>query len=161
MYEIYTDGSSRSNGYDNARGGYGFVILRDGQKIAEYSQQVTGATNQQMELMAAISALNYLEQYISKGFFECTLYSDSAYLINCKTQSWYKAWEANGWVTSARKPVMNQALWKQLIPYFDSGRVNFRKVKGHTGNQDWNDYVDKLATAAADGTCVNNRSEEE
>lgn len=157
MFEIYTDGSSRSNGYDNARGGYAFVILKDGEKIVEYSKCEKGATNQQMELMAAISALNYLDSMIADGFFDCTLYSDSAYLINCKTQGWYRNWETNGWKTASSTPVANQTYWKQLIPYFDSGRIKFRKVKGHTGNKDWNDYVDKLATAAADGKEVDGR----
>ena len=160
MYEIYTDGSSRSNGYDNARGGYAFVILKDGNLVMEHSCQLNGVTNQQMELMAAISALHHLDELLTDGFYDCILYSDSAYLINCKTQSWYKKWETSGWKNSAGQPVANQQLWKDLIPYFDSGRVNFRKVKGHTGKKDWNDYVDKLATAAADGKSVSRRIDE-
>lgn len=150
MYEIYTDGSSRSNGYDGARGGYGFVILKDGEKIYEHSKGEFGVTNQQMELLAAISALSYLTQYDDSGFFDCTVYSDSAYLVNCWKNSWYKNWLVNGWKNSRGEPVANQKYWKDLIPYFDNHNYHFVKVKGHSGKKDWNDYVDKLATAAAD-----------
>ena len=150
MYEIYTDGSTRGNGMEGAYGGYAFVILKDGEKIYEFSRHEDRTTNQQMELMAAISALTYLDN-MTGGFFDCTLYSDSAYLINCKNQSWYRIWETNGWRTSTGKDVANQTFWEKLIPFFNNSRIKFRKVRGHTGNKDWNDYVDKLAVGATNG----------
>lgn len=77
-----------------------------------------------------------------------TIYSDSAYIINCITQKWYKKWQTNGWRNSKKEPVANRELWERLIPYFENPRFSFEKVKGHSGEKDWNDYVDRLAVEA-------------
>lgn len=143
MYEIYCDGSARNNGYSNAVGACAFVILKDGDKIKEGVIVRDGATNQQMELMAAIMALEaFTEQ---SGI---TIYTDSAYLHNCRQQRWYRNWQKNGWHNAKKQPVANRELWEKLIPYFEDERYQFKKVAGHNGVQ-WNEYVDNLAQDAS------------
>lgn len=144
MITIYTDGACCNNGKSDAIGGWGFVILEDGIKKLEGNGKKVNTTNQQMELLAAISAL---ESYDFPPICDVTIYSDSAYLINCKNQNWYKTWFRNGWKNSKKQPVANINLWKLLIPYFDDARFTFKKVHGHSGNQ-WNEYVDTLAVRA-------------
>lgn len=144
MITIYTDGACSNNGSKNAIGGWGFVILDSGAKMCENSGKEIGATNQQMELMAVIAALKSCD---FAPLCDVTIYSDSAYLINCKNQNWYKSWEHNGWKNSKKQPVANIQLWKELIPYFDDPRFTFKKVNGHSGNH-WNEYVDNLAVQA-------------
>ena len=102
-----------------------------------------------MELTAAISALK--SGYVTIGLkvgHEVELYSDSAYLINCYTQGWWKNWEKNGWKNSKREPVANQDLWEQLIPFFKNKQIKWIKTKGHA-NDKWNNYVDDLAVKAS------------
>ena len=101
-----------------------------------------------MELIAAINACKAFDEI--DNFGTVTIYSDSAYLINCRNQNWWRAWQCNGWRNSKKEPVANQELWEQLIPYFEKPtKYNFVKVKGHNGDKSlkayWNDVVDKMA----------------
>ncbi|MDB5083381.1 MAG: ribonuclease [Bacilli bacterium] len=136
--EIYTDGACSGN---PGPGGWAAVLFH-----GEYTKELSGGervtTNQQMELRAAIEGLKLLKQPC-----EVTLYSDSAYLINCFQQKWYVNWERNGWVNSKKEPVANQELWKELLHYYRYHQVNFSKVKGHAGIQ-WNERCDQLAREA-------------
>ena len=146
MYEIYTDGATSGNGKANAPGGWAYVILKNGRLVSQNSGAEVGTTNQRMELTAALRACEEIDAM--DGFATVRLYSDSAYLINCFKQSWWKSWRANGWKNSKKEPVANQDLWERLIYFFmKAPGYDFIKVKGHAGNQ-YNEMVDTLAVRA-------------
>ena len=152
MFEVYTDGATTGNGKANAPGGWAYVILKDGSLVAQDSGGEIGTTNQRMELTAALNACREVERM--DAFAKVRIYSDSAYLVNCWKQNWWRAWLVNGWKNSKKQPVANEDLWRGLIPFFEKvpNGYDFVKVKGHAGNETvhgyWNDYVDKLAVAA-------------
>ena len=138
----YTDGSA-----SKSRSGYGFVILVDDEKIYEGAGTgATGTTNQQMELAAVIEALDWINNNcdIDDGSI-ITIYSDSAYIINCYTDKWYVNWMSNGWKNSKGEDVANILSWRYLIKYFQKPNYDFQKVKGHSGHV-YNELADKLAT---------------
>ena len=146
IYEIFCDGATSGNGKADAPGGWAYVILKDGHIVSQNSGCEKGTTNQRMELTAALEACKEIDAM--DGFATVKLYSDSAYLINCFKQNWWKAWRANGWRNSKKEPVANQDLWEQLITYFmRTPGYDFIKVPGHAGNE-WNEYVDKMAVGA-------------
>lgn len=149
-YEIYTDGSMKSNGidYTSGDGGWAFVVVRDSQIIYEDSGSQANTTNQKMELTAAIKGLEYIET-IRKVGEEVVVYSDSAYLINCFLKEWYKTWMKNGWMNAKKEPVANKDLWMRLIPFFKHLKYNFEKVKGHADNY-FNNICDRKAQEAAE-----------
>jgi ribonuclease HI len=140
---IYTDGASRGN---PGPGGWGAVVLVDG-----YAMELAGAakkaTNNQMELEAVISVLSDSGAKAHKG--PVVVHSDSAYVINGLT-SWMYGWEKKGWVTMAKTPVENKAMWVMALElakeYGD--RLTFTKVSGHAGDL-YNERCDELAVAAA------------
>lgn len=145
--EIYTDGACDKNPGGN--GGWAAILVANGELIEKWCGYEFETTNQRMELTAAITGLK--ETYIwledKNEFLDISLYSDSAYLINCVNQHWYVNWERNGWYNSKKEPVANRDLWEKLVPYFNTALVQFKKVKGHDGNQ-WNEFVDGLAVSA-------------
>ncbi|GED68591.1 ribonuclease H [Brevibacillus reuszeri] len=136
--QIYTDGACSGN---PGPGGWGAVMMY-GQHIKEMSGAEPNTTNNRMELQAAISALTSLKEAC-----KVTLYSDSAYLVNCFKQGWFKGWLKNGWKNSKGQPVENQDLWKELLRLMDIHQVEYVKVKGHADNK-WNNRCDELATGA-------------
>ena len=136
--QIYTDGACSGN---PGPGGWGAVLMY-GQHIKEMSGAEPNTTNNRMELQAAISALSSLKEAC-----KVTLYSDSAYLVNCFKQGWYKGWLKNGWKNSKGQPVEIQDLWKELLRLMDIHQVEYVKVKGHADNK-WNNRCDELATGA-------------
>ena len=137
---IYTDGGCRGN---PGIGGWG-VWLRYG----DYDKKLKGAeintTNNQMELMAAIQAL----EAIKSSEITIELHTDSKYVMNGINQ-WIKAWKNKNWKTAAKKPVKNVKLWKRLDALNQKHQVNWHWVKGHSGNKG-NDMADKLANQAMD-----------
>ena len=146
MYEIYTDGATSGNGKADAPGGWAYIIIKDGRIVSQNSGAEVGTTNQRMELTAALKACQEIEAL--DGFATVKLYSDSAYLINCYRQNWWKSWRCNGWRNSKKEPVANQDLWGKLIFFFmKAPGYDFIKIKGHAGNF-WNEEVDKLAVRA-------------
>jgi len=153
MYEIYTDGAVSGNGKSSAPGGWAYVILRDGMMIAQDSGGEVGTTNQRMELTAALNACKEVEKM--DAFARVRIYSDSAYLVNCWKQNWWRAWQANGWKNSKKQPVANPDLWMGLIPFFEKtpNGYDFIKVQGHQTHNDsqnayWNNIVDGMAVRA-------------
>lgn len=132
---IYTDGACSGN---PGPGGWGAVLLY-GDNRKELSGSERNTTNNRMELMAAINALEALK-------VKCLvdLYTDSAYLCNAFTQNWIVNWQRNGWVTTAKKPVENKDLWEKLISLSKIHSINWIKVKGHAENE-LNNYCDMLA----------------
>lgn len=153
-YNVYTDGSCTKS-----RSGWGFVVASEN-NVELYSssgKMPTGTTNQACELMAAIQACRAILD--DEPCATYNIYSDSAYLVNCYQDQWYKNWINNGWVNSKKEPVANKELWIQLIPFFNNPNFNFIKVKGHAGNP-FNEKADKLATGMiSDNTSADLTSE--
>ena len=154
--KIYTDGSCKGNGTKNSRGGWAYVCLdKDEKMISSGSGGVNNTTNNRMELLAILNAIKYAEEVAERTrIIFCEIYTDSAYFHNCVKQKWYVNWQSNGWLTSKKTEVLNKDLWEQLIPYFNDSRFEFFKVKGHTGKQDWNDKVDRMAQNAANNCII-------
>lgn len=145
--EAYTDGSTKNNGLIGSVGGWAYVIINN-DIIYSDSDYIHDATNQRMELYAAIKACEYLDNNYG-GFDSFTIYSDSAYLINCANDKWYNRWLENDWKSYTNKPIGNKDLWLRLIPFFEDYRFTFIKVKGHS-NVKFNNFADKLAQNAAE-----------
>ncbi len=145
---IYTDGAARGN--PDGPGGYGavieFVDSKGQTHVKELSQGYIKTTNNRMELMAAIRAIEAL-----KPGCDILLYSDSKYLVDAFNQHWLDSWQKNNWKKSDKKPVLNQDLWKALLAAISvQNSVRFSWVKGHDGHVQ-NERCDELATTAADG----------
>lgn len=153
-YKIYCDGAASKNGQINSYGGWSYIIITNNSEedlIYSSSGAEKNATNQQMELTAALHAcerahtsLHVYDDFYSSSF---EIYSDSAYLINCYKDKWWVNWESNGWLNAKKQPVANKELWEQLIPFFKNKNFSFHKVVGHSGNK-WNEVVDKMAVNA-------------
>lgn len=152
--KVYTDGATSKNGYDGAKGGFAFIVL-EGDKIVGAgrgtNQRNEVPTNQRMELWAAIGGCNNALSRLGDEEGDIRIYSDSAYLVNCYSQGWWRKWVKNGWINSKKEPVKNQDLWERLIPHFERKNVHFIKVKGHTGKEDYNAIVDQMAVEACGG----------
>ena len=131
---IWTDGACSGN---PGPGGWG-ALLRFGEHEKELSGGEFETTNNRMELLAAIEALNALTQ-------PCVveLYTDSQYVKGGMT-GWIVGWKKNGWRTSAKKPVKNAELWQALDEAVSGHTVNWHWVKGHAGHPE-NERADELA----------------
>ena len=138
MRRIHTDGSCRGN---PGPGGWAWAAGTD----SYASGAAPHTTNQRMEVLAVIEAL----QAHPEGALE--IVSDSTYVVKCFHDKWHAGWLRRGWKNSQGQPVANRDLWEVLIPMVvNSDReVRFTWVKGHSGDP-MNDFVDALATAAAD-----------
>jgi ribonuclease HI len=131
---IYTDGACSGN---PGPGGWGVVLRWNGtQKELHGSDPQT--TNNRMELMAAIQALEALNRPS-----RVTLYTDSTYVLNGITK-WVAGWQRNGWRTAAKKPVKNEDLWRRLVQAMSGHEVSWMWVKGHAGDEG-NERADELA----------------
>lgn len=137
--EIWTDGACSGN---PGPGGYG-VILKYGSKVKELSAGYKLTTNNRMELMATISALEAL-----KKPSQVILHSDSKYVVEAIRQGWAKKWRSKGWRTSDG-PAKNPDLWQKLLDLCDKHEVQFSWVKGHAGHEQ-NERCDELARAAVE-----------
>ncbi|HYW15929.1 MAG TPA: ribonuclease HI [Allosphingosinicella sp.] len=136
--EIFTDGACKGN---PGPGGWGAVI-RSGAHEKEISGGEPLTTNNRMELLAAIRALEALKRPC-----EVALYTDSIYVRDGITK-WIHGWRRNGWKTADRKPVKNADLWQELLEAAAPHKVDWRWVKGHAGHPE-NERADKLACDAA------------
>lgn len=137
---IYTDGACSGNQNDENYGGYGALLIYKDNRKEIYGGEVN-TTNNRMELMACIKALEALK----RKDIPIEIYTDSAYVCNCFNQKWYKNWQKNGWKNSKKEPVENKDLWLNLIELVDSfNDIKFIKVKGHSGNE-LNEIADDLA----------------
>lgn len=142
---VFTDGASRGN---PGNAGYGLVVLyHDDSKIIEQGGRMEVATNNQMELMAAIHVLRLLKNEDA----DIHIYTDSAYVLNGATK-WIYGWEKNNWKTSTKADVENKELWKELAIESRAmkGNVSWKKIKGHSGVFG-NELADSIATQFADG----------
>ncbi|MEZ5708260.1 MAG: ribonuclease HI [Blastomonas sp.] len=136
--EIFTDGACKGN---PGPGGWG-AIIRYGQHEKELAGSEKNTTNNRMELMAAIRALEALKEPC-----RITLSTDSSYVSDGITK-WIKGWERNGWKTAAKKPVANADLWQRLVAAAAPHWIDWQWVKGHAGHAE-NERADKLASEAA------------
>jgi ribonuclease HI len=132
--EVFTDGACSGN---PGPGGWG-AILRYGDKQKELCGGLALTTNNQMELMAAIEALNALKQPCA-----VVLTTDSVYVRDGITK-WISGWKRNGWRTADKKPVKNLELWQALDEARLPHEVDWRWVKGHAGHPE-NERADELA----------------
>ena len=153
MLKFYTDGASTmkkiNNEWIRCNGGAAMVCINDENKIiAEYKRGFKNTTNNYCELHAIYLALSYWNNNYPNE--EIEIYSDSAYCVNMlKENGWIYSWAKNGWTRGKkREPIENLELIKQIWNYMQELNIKFVKVKGHSGNKDWNDYVDKLAVKA-------------
>ena len=132
--EIYTDGACSGN---PGPGGWGAILIwGDHRKELKGGEPLT--TNNRMELMAAIAALEALKTGV-----EADLYTDSAYVRN-GISSWIHGWKRNGWRTADKKPVKNMELWQRLDTALARHKVTWHWIKGHAGHPE-NERADELA----------------
>tara|TARA_Y100000590_G_scaffold96852_1_gene110088 strand:+ start:5814 stop:6245 length:432 start_codon:yes stop_codon:yes gene_type:complete len=134
MIDIYTDGACSGN---PGIGGWGVVIINN-KKIIKLNDGMMNTTNNQMELVAAINALEYF-----KAEQTITIYTDSKYVKDGIT-SWINKWKINGWKTANKKPVKNKTLWIKLNNQIEKHNIIWKWVKGHDGNK-YNEFADLLA----------------
>ena len=135
---IYTDGACSGN---PGQGGWGAILLYGEHKL-EISGYEAYTTNNRMELLATIQALSKLKEPC-----EVLLHSDSSYVVNAFAQHWLENWQKRNWMTSAKKPVENQDLWRELLALTEKHRVQWMKVKGHS-DVELNNRCDELARNA-------------
>lgn len=138
LVEIFTDGSCLGN---PGKGGIGILLRYQGRE-KQISQGYLLTTNNRMELLAVIEALNALKEPC-----QVQLHSDSQYMQN-GIQKWIFNWKKNNWKTSDKKPVKNQDLWIALDNAIQRHQVEWQWVKGHSGH-DENEICDQLAKQGA------------
>lgn len=137
---IYTDGACQGN---PGPGGYGVVLLYE-----EHRKELSGGfrrtTNNRMEIMAALVGLRAL-----KSKCRVTVYSDSQYLVNAMTKGWVERWKKYGWTRNKKgEKALNADLWSEMIDLCSKHEVQFRWVRGHSGNKE-NERCDWLSVQAA------------
>ncbi len=140
---IYTDGGCRGN---PGIGGWG-VWLRYGDHDKKLKGGEKDTTNNRMELMAAIKAL----EVIKSSTIDIDLFTDSKYVMS-GINEWIKGWKLRGWKTANKKPVKNVDLWQKLDEVNAKHNVHWHWVKGHSGDIG-NDMADELANQAMDEIC--------
>lgn len=138
---IYTDGSSLGN---PGPGGWGAIIAYvENDKVLELGGYDKETTNNKMELMAVIQALESLDEFDS----EVVLYTDSAYVVNGITV-WIKSWQKNNWRKSDKKPVLNKELWERLEEISQKFKIKWNRIAGHS-DIPGNERADAIATGFA------------
>ena len=138
---IYTDGGCSGN---PGPGGWGAVIA-DGDSRRELSGGYRLTTNNRMELMACIKALEAMTEQR-----ELSLYSDSRYVVYGITKGWARKWRSQDWMRTKTERAENVDLWSRLLHLCEGRQITFIWVKGHAGHRE-NERCDELATAAAMG----------
>jgi ribonuclease HI len=136
--QLITDGACLGN---PGPGGWACILRYNGSECELYGSE-PHTTNNRMELIAAVRGLEALKEKC-----EVEIVTDSAYLKNGIT-GWIRQWKRNGWMTSAKKPVVNQDLWEALDALNAKHQTKWTWTKGHASHTD-NNRCDKLATAAA------------
>ncbi|MFO0774080.1 MAG: ribonuclease HI [Nitrospiraceae bacterium] len=134
MMEIYTDGACSGN---PGPGGWG-VLIREDSRETEFCGGEPATTNNRMELLAVIEALQSLP-----GTATARVYTDSQY-VQKGISEWIHSWKRRGWKTADKKPVKNEDLWRRLDDLANGHKIDWRWVRGHNGHPD-NERVDALA----------------
>ncbi len=137
---IYTDGACSGN---PGPGGWGAILRYQGNE-KELSGGEAHTTNNRMELLGVISALQALKE-------PCVveLYSDSKYVIDALEKGWAQGWKRRGWIKADKKPALNSDLWELLLELVSRHEVHYHWVKGHAENE-YNNRCDRLAVAQRD-----------
>lgn len=135
---IYTDGACSGN---PGPGGFG-VILQYGEHRREISRGFAETTNNRMELLGVITALEALNMPC-----QVDLYSDSKYVIDAVQKGWAVKWRSKNWMRTPKEPAKNPDLWERLLRLLDVHDVTFHWVKGHAQNEN-NNRCDELAVNA-------------
>ena len=135
---IHTDGACKGN---PGPGAYGAVLVC-GKHRKEISAGYQLTTNNRMELRAANAALELLTEPCA-----VELHSDSKYLVQAIKEKWLDGWQRRGWLTSDKKPVKNQDLWRKLMTAMSPHQIHWHWVKGHAGHAE-NERCDQLANQA-------------
>jgi len=148
MIEIWTDGSCLGNPGPGGWASFLFCPTIKGKALCGYE---VNTTNNRMELTAVVKGLSALKT-VSAGKFQVTVFTDSAYIVNCMQKKWYVKWKANNWKKGDKKPVANRDLWEALLLELDRVSsyltVQFKKVEAHVGIEH-NEIADELANAQA------------
>ena len=134
---IYTDGACSGN---PGPGGYGAILMYGSHK-KELSGGDANTTNNRMELMGVITALEALNRPC-----QVDLYTDSQSVVNAIEKGWARKWQANGWLRNKKDKALNPDLWQRLLDLLDTHQVTFHWVKGHAENP-YNNRCDELAVA--------------
>tara|TARA_B100000945_G_scaffold282401_1_gene250764 strand:- start:30 stop:458 length:429 start_codon:yes stop_codon:yes gene_type:complete len=137
-YKIYTDGACSGN---PGPGGWAAIIIENNKVKDMFSGSEKNTTNNQMELLATIKAI---QKFKKKS--EISIFTDSTYVKDGIT-SWINRWEKNGWKTTSKKPVKNKDLWKKLKSLSSKHSIKWIWVKGHDQDK-YNNLVDELAQGA-------------
>ncbi len=137
MIVIYTDGAAKGN---PGPGGYG-AVLKFNKHRKELSKGFRLTTNNRMELLAVIAALEELKV----NNIPVTIYSDSKYVVDAVEKGWIWSWQKKEFKKKA-----NVDLWQRFIPLYQKFKITFKWVKGHAGNPE-NERCDQLAVEAAEG----------
>ena len=137
-YKIYTDGACSGN---PGPGGWAAIILVNNEIKEMFFGSEKNTTNNQMELLAPIKAI---QKFKKKS--EISIFTDSTYVRDGITV-WIKQWEKNGWKTASKKPVKNKELWKKLKNLSSKHSIKWIWVKGHAQDK-YNNLVDELAQGA-------------
>ncbi len=140
--KIYTDGSCLKN---PGRGGYGIILDYQG-KRKELSGGYTLTTNNRMELLGVIVALQALKEHC-----DVSVFTDSQYVAKAINANWLTNWQKNGWKTANKKDVKNKDLWINLHAELQKHKVKFHWLKGHAGHAE-NERCDELAKNAANSS---------
>ncbi len=158
-YTIYTDGSSRGN---PGPGGWAAILIQNskiknqnggtgaensGHAVKEIGGREDHTTNNRMELKAAIEGL----KAVPAGS-KIDLIADSEYVVKGMTL-WIKGWQAKNWRTAAKKPVLNQDLWQELLKAANGKNIEWKVVLGHSGVE-YNERADVIATSFADNAPI-------
>lgn len=136
---VYCDGACSGNQSAHNVGGWGAILTYNGTRKEIHGGE-RNTSNQRMELTACIKAL----EKITSTEIPVDVFSDSAYLVNCMTEQWYKTWQKNGWKNAKKQPVENRDLWTRILSLIDGRSIRFHKVAGHTGVH-LNERADELA----------------
>lgn len=137
--EIFTDGACKGN---PGPGGWGALLRYNGHE-KRLKGGAAPTTNNRMELMAAITALESLREPCA-----ITLHTDSTYVMQGLTE-WLPQWRARGWRTAGKKPVKNQDLWMRLEAATHKHQIHWKWIKGHSGHEE-NERADQLANRGID-----------
>lgn len=144
--KIFTDGSVKRN--PDGPGGYGAILQYTDRKGQTHEKEVSAGydstTNNRMELMAVIAALETLQRPC-----QVELFTDSQYITNTMTKGWIENWKMNSWRNASNKPVKNRELWERLLEAAAKHTVTWNWIKGHNGHPE-NERCDRMAAAAAE-----------
>jgi ribonuclease HI len=154
MIEIYTDGACAGN---PGKGAAAYVLLIDGKLEMEGVRAFRYTTNNRMEMLAILMALEELNSrsltFSIKN--EIIIHSDSNLVVSAFNSKWLENWKRSNWIKSDKKPVLNKDIWKLIDPLNQIIRPKYKWVKGHAGIE-YNERCDELATGAITNAEMNN-----